>query len=62
MYLLLRAWGIGPDVKCGGAGLECGIGLGAARCARWDDTQHFLLNHTCREQRSMDNTVNKFTG
>lgn len=28
MYLLLRAGSIGPDVECGGAGLECGVGLG----------------------------------
>lgn len=32
MYLLLAPWGVGPDVECGGAGLECGVGLGAARC------------------------------
>lgn len=61
MYLLLGAWGIGPDVQCGSAGLECGIGLGAACCGGWDDTQHFLLNHTYREKRRTDTTINTFT-
>lgn len=52
MYLLLGARGIVPDVECGGAGLECGVGLGTACCAGGDDPQHFLLNHTCRENRN----------
>lgn len=51
MYLLLGAWGVGPDVERGSAGLECGVGLGTASCTGGDDTQHFLLNHTCREKR-----------
>lgn len=60
MYLLLGAWGIGPDVERGSARLECGVGLGTACCAGWDDTQHFLLNHTCREkEKQKDTRVNK---
>lgn len=52
MYLLLGAWGVGPDVERGSAGLECGVGLGTACCAGRDDTQHFLLDHTCKEKQS----------
>lgn len=49
---MLGARGIGPDVERGSAGLECGVGLGTSCRAGWDDSQHFLLNHTCREERS----------
>lgn len=52
LYLLLGARGIGPDVERGSAGLECGVGLSTSCRAGWDDSQHFLLNHTCREERS----------
>lgn len=51
MYLLLGAWGVGPDVERGSAGLECVIGLCTACCTGWNDPQYFLLNHTCRDKR-----------
>ena len=51
MYLLLGARSVGPDVECVSTWLECGVGLSTARRAGWDDTQHFLLNNACREQR-----------
>lgn len=51
LYLLLGARSAGPDAERTGAGLERGVGLGAACRAGRDDTQHLLLNHTCREQR-----------
>lgn len=50
-YLLLGAWGVGPDVERVSTRLECGVGLGSTCCAGWDDAQHFLLNNTCREER-----------
>lgn len=49
-YLLLGARRVGPNVEHVSARLQCGVGLGPARRAGWDDTQHLLLNHTCGRQ------------
>lgn len=46
VYLLLRAWSVGPNIEHVSARLQCGVGLGTTCCAGWDDAQHLLLNHT----------------